>query len=97
MVDNDRCFKGDCSRMKVYVCRIQKKSQFNLILSRETESSKSENAKLLGENNCDCSFYAKGIICQKFMLKKLILTSKFYKEIIMRLISQVHPFRPEFY
>jgi hypothetical protein len=42
--------------MKVGVsCTIQKKtSDCNLVASKETEISESENAKIAGENNVDC-------------------------------------------
>jgi hypothetical protein len=46
------------------------KKECNLVESKETESSESENAKIAGESNVDCIFYAKGIIRHKFVPEK---------------------------
>jgi hypothetical protein len=41
-------------------------------------------------------FYAKGIIPHVFVMEKQTVDGKFYKEVIKRLIAQVHRVRPEF-
>jgi hypothetical protein len=41
-----------------------------LVESKETESSDSENTKIVGENNVDCIFYAKGIIYHETVPEK---------------------------
>jgi hypothetical protein len=40
--------------------------------------------------------YAKGIIQHEFVSKKQTVNSKFYKEVIKRLLAQVPRIRPEF-
>jgi hypothetical protein len=71
-------------------------SDCNSVEPKETESSESENAKIMGENNVDCLFYAKGIIPHKFVLEKQTVNGKFYAEGIVRLIVRVLHIRPEF-
>jgi hypothetical protein len=74
----------------------KKTSECNLDEFKETESSESENAKIVSENNIDCFFYAKGIIHHKFVVEKQTANGKFYKEVIERLITRIHRVRPEF-
>jgi disulfide oxidoreductase YuzD len=60
------------------------------------KGSDSENAKMAGENNVDCIFYAPVIIRRKFVLEKQTVNGKFYKAVIKILIIRVHRVRPEF-
>jgi hypothetical protein len=48
--------------------------------SEETESSETENAR----KQCRLHFYAKSIIHHKFVLQKLTVNCKFYKDAIRR-------------
>jgi histone-lysine N-methyltransferase SETMAR len=41
-------------------------------------------------------FYAKGIIPHEFVPEKQTVNGRFYKQLIKRLIAQVHHVRPEF-
>jgi hypothetical protein len=49
-----------------------------LVEFKETESSESENAKIVGENNIDCISYAKGIILLEFVPEKQTVNGTFY-------------------
>jgi hypothetical protein len=64
------------------LCTIQKKmSKCNLVAYREAVNSESENAKTADKNNVDCIFM------HKFVPVKQNANSKFYKEVIKRLIT----------
>jgi histone-lysine N-methyltransferase SETMAR len=67
-----------------------------LVESKETESSESGNAKIAGENNFDCIFYAKDIIYREFVPEKQTVNGKFYKEATKGLITRVDRVKPEF-
>jgi histone-lysine N-methyltransferase SETMAR len=72
------------------------KQNVNLVESKETEISESENAKFVGENNVACTFYSKGIVHHEFVIEKQTVNSNFCKEVIKRLIARVHCIRREF-
>jgi hypothetical protein len=52
--------------------------------------------KLLVKTMLAAFFDAKGIIHHEFVSEKQTVNGKFYKEVIKRLITRVHHFRPEF-
>jgi hypothetical protein len=57
MIDDDRSVLERIVMKAGVSCTIQKQtSECNLVESKETESSQSENAKIAGENNVDCIF-----------------------------------------
>jgi hypothetical protein len=62
-------------------------SECNLVESKETGSSESENAKIAGENNVNCIFYTKDIIHHEFVPEKQTVNGKFYQDVINRLIA----------
>jgi hypothetical protein len=64
--------------------------------NRFKRSSESEKAKIAGENNVDCIFYAKGAIHHKFVPEKQSVNGKFYEEVIKRSFVRVHCVRSEF-
>jgi hypothetical protein len=52
-------------------------SEWNLVKSRETDSSESENTKIASKNNVDCIFYATSIIHHGFASEKQTVNGKF--------------------
>jgi hypothetical protein len=67
-------------------CR-NRPSECDLVESKETESSESENANIADENDDDCIFYAKG---------KQTLNGTSYKGMVKRLVARVNHIRSEF-
>jgi hypothetical protein len=73
-----------------------KTSECNFVESKETESSKSENAKIAGEKMLTAFFGGKGTIHRVFVPENQTVNAKFYKDEIKRLIARVHRRRHEF-
>jgi hypothetical protein len=68
----------------------------SLVEYKETESSESQNAKVAVGNNVGCILYAKDNIPCDFVLKEQTVNSKFYKDLIKRLITRMYCIRPRF-
>jgi hypothetical protein len=62
---------------------------------RYMEAQKVRLQKSLVKTMLTAFFYAKGIIHKEFVPEKQTVNSKFHKEVIKGLITQVHCFRPE--
>lgn len=59
--DNRNVLKRTVNRWWQLVFQVWSRNEmaeFNFVESNDTESSESENAKIAGENNADCIFYA---------------------------------------
>jgi hypothetical protein len=76
---------------------IKKTSECSLVGSKESESSESENARIVGEINVDYIFLTlKGIVHLKFVPENRTVNCKVYKEMVKGMNARVNHIRPEF-
>jgi hypothetical protein len=60
------------------------------------KGSESENTNITGEKKVYCILYAKGIIYHELVLEKKSVNSKFYKEVIKKLMALIRRLRTVF-